>query len=777
MSARQEWFSTQELAGLPGLPKTVSAVIRWAEKNLVPSRRKLRGKGSEYPREALPEATRTYLDAQDMQTVLAHLQITPPPAPAGVLVPLEKLPTVRSQGRALMLADPGAVDSTPAQRERDLARRLVLRALTDLQQAGALSTRAAAQQLLDHAQAGLLPPALTAKLQQAADERGRDGRATLPSVNTLRRWAHDAATGQGLTPRASAVPDLRVRGWYGPFFALTDRPQKPTLRMAYEQLLAAWRPEWADAPGAPAPSYHAVVRAYAKRSELDKLKGRHTGSALRARKFFHKRTYEGLAPFTEVHSDGWNTHFTAPHPVTGKFRTYEVWHFHCVATRYVTPLAIALTENTDVIVEGLRRCIRVGGIMAIWQTDHTSSVKNDRVKEEIVGLADRLGITVVHPQAVGNSQANGIAENWNKWLDRESRVLATYQHERMDSGTFVRVRRLTNRMVKAGDAADRDALRKEAMRMGKGIVFDSFDQAENWLQGLVGKWNAHPHRELPKVLDVATGRMVHMSPQQSLDAAIAAGWQPVKLSDAQLTDQFRPHYKKRVRRGTVTPYDGMRYHHEALAHHEGQDVLVAVDADDPLHVWVKDLEGRLLAVAKFVASVSGRRDSMREYTDRKRADAQIRLREQQIAAIEAGIAAPALEMDDGSRTFVWPAAPQEHQVPVAGNMVPPRRAAPADERPASYLDSWRKLSELQAASGTALPPAADAPAAPVRVTLPPRPAPEAPRTLADTYALIEAQTARRLALEARAAEEAAAAKAREEDEDGGDADLRVAAGG
>lgn len=687
MAARQEWFTTQQLAGMPGMPGTERGCLKWLEKNLAISRLKVRGKGREYSRDSLPAETQAHLQKLDLQEVL---QALPAAATAAADTPAPNLPALRAN-QAVALHGEVSHQLTDAQRQRDLARRLVLRAMRDLQAALGCSVKSAAEEIHRRHRSGELPAVLLLKLQQATDDaRQRYGAtAGLPSVNTLRRWAQLQAEGRSLAPRPGNLPDLSVRGWYRPFFALTDRPQKPTLKWAHEQLLAAWQPEWADAPGAPPPSYKAVVRAYNKRSQVDRLKGRHTGSALRSKMFFHKRTYAGMAPGTEVHADGWTTHFTAPDPKTGAYVTYEVWHFHDVATRYVTPLAVGLTENTDVILQGLERCIRVLGVPCIWQTDHTSSVKNARVKsldDDHAGLDERLGLTVVHPQTVGNSQANGIAENFNTWLDREARELATYQHpSRMDSGTFVRVRRITNAMVKAADRpAERARLRAQAMKLGKGIVFDSHADALAWLDGKTAKWNAHPHRELPKLRDEATGRMVHMSPQQSLDAARAAGWQPVALTEAELVEEFRPHLRKKVTRGTVTPYGGMRYHHPDLAHHEGEEVLVAVDRDDPAHVRVKDLQGRLIVQASFVAAVGPRTESMAEHTDRKRAEAQIRRREQQIERIEQQLAPAALEL--GGEPLRMPD-------PAIFDLAPLARSQPAEESPDERL---AKVLELGA---------------------------------------------------------------------------------
>lgn len=584
-------------------------------------------------------------------------------------------------------------DATEQARQRAYSRGYVVRQLVRLQEELGLSERAACALLLEQAQGGRLSPTAYGMLLQARDERGRTGRAgadALPQVRTMERWMSRARQGASLLPVPSADVRLQVRPWYAPLFALMDRPQKPTLRWAHEQLLRHWQPAWADAPDAAPPSYDQARRAYEKRSGLDKLKGRHTGSALRSRTMYQHRTYAGLKPFDEVHADGWTTHFTAPHPVTGEFVTREVWHFHDVATRYVTPLAVGMSESTDVILAGLRACIAVGGVMAVWQTDHTSSVKNARVRDEISGIAERLGVSVVHPAEVGNSQANGIAENFNTWLDREARELATYQApERMDSGAFTRIRRITNAMVRAGaqgQPAERARLRAEAMRLGKGLVFDTDAQALAWIEERAVRWNSRPHRSLPKLRCPQTGRMRHMTPQESLDAAVAAGWAPVALTAEQLTDVFRPHLRKHVRRGTVTPYGGQRYHHPDLAHHEGDEVLVAVDPDRPEDVWVKTLDGRLLCVARLVEAVGPRTQSMHEHSQRKRAAAQIRRRELQIEQIERAHAGVPLQLEmQGPDTLLHGLHGALHAVPAAAEPLPalgqaPQQAA-ADVRP------------------------------------------------------------------------------------------------
>lgn len=505
------------------------------------------------------------------------------------------------------------------------------------------SVKAACQTLINCARSGMLPEAVVATLRKSRDSRGRPSPDGLPSARSLERWVAQNRAGGDLLPKKNAA-DMSVKPWYALAIALKQRPQKPTTKWIHEQIVAQWDSAWGDEP----PSYDVVYRFFREKfSHLEQLRGQHLGSSLRSHMFYQHRSAAGLAPFVEVHADGWNTHFTAPHPVTGEFVTYEIWHFHDVATRYVTPPSIGLSESFEVISKGLENCIRVGGVPAVWQTDSTGSVKNDRMKlDPVTSIAERGGITIVHPQEVGNSQANGICENFNTWLDREARELATYQGAKMDSLALKRVKKLTDKMVRAardGDLATRDKMKREAERAGKGLVFDSRDHAVAWLLGKIDKFNHSPHSSLPRTSDPVTGKRRHQSPAEALAAACEAGWKPVLMDEAHLVDLFRPHVRKTVRRGTVSPFGGQRYYHSELPHHEGQEVQVAIDIMDAATVWVKDLEGRVICQADFVEATGYRAMSMYEYALDKRARAQVKRKESQIEQIHERMAPPAIE--------------------------------------------------------------------------------------------------------------------------------------
>lgn len=562
------------------------------------------------------------------------------------------------------------------------ARQAVRTAVLRLQEQAGCSLKRAVVTFLTQAQAGRLEASVaSAVLSMARDGRGRKSAiqaAGFPSERSLYRWL----AAEDLTPK-KPQREMQAKPWMWVAAELYARPQKPTLQWVHEQVAANWNASW----GKPI-SYDTLARFFREKySKLDAMKGRHHGSRLRSHQRYQHRTADGLEPFMEVHADGWTTHFTAPHAVTGEFVTYEVWHFHDLATRYVTPPAIGQSESSEVILKGLENCIRFGGVPAVWQTDSTGSVKNRNVEfDPISSLSNRAGISIVHPQEVGNSQANGICENYNTYLDREARELATYQGSGMDTLVHKRVKKLTEKMVKAaraGNLSERDLLKRQAQTQGKGIVFGNFEEAVAWINGKVHKSNNTPHSSLPKIKDPASGRMVHMTPQQALDAAREAGWQPVAMDEASLIDLFRPHVRKTVTRETVSPFNGQRYYHPVLGDFNGEEVMVAIDTMDGSRVWVKDLQGRLLCEASFMEATGYRSLSYYEYALEKRANAQIRRKEQQIEQIEQRMAAPALEMQQFGQVLPFSIASHSALRPIAQSTP---EAAVVVQEPAAQAD-------------------------------------------------------------------------------------------
>ena len=266
---------------------------------------------------------------------------------------------------------------------------LVLRKVEELERAGAKSVRAACISLLHTARAGLLPEALVTTLRSARDKRGRSSPDGLPSLSSLAFWVMRERRGDSLIPKKRR-PDEEWQPWHFLALDLKQRPQKPTTQWVHDQLVKNWVTTLGEKP----PSYDQVTYFFREKySVTDLLEGQYQGSALAAKKSCVKRTTDGETPFAEVHADGWNTHFNAPHPVTGEFVTYELWHFHELVTRFVTKPAIGLSESQSVILVGLENYIIEMGVPHIWQTDSTNSVKNKTVEQDPwISVAARAGM-------------------------------------------------------------------------------------------------------------------------------------------------------------------------------------------------------------------------------------------------------------------------------------------------------------------------------------------------------------------------------------------------
>ncbi|MBW7901223.1 MAG: Mu transposase C-terminal domain-containing protein [Rhodocyclaceae bacterium] len=618
------------------------------------------GKKRLYPAATLPKPIADALQLARLHQHMAALPvpaITSEPSPGAtspsLVAPL--FPVASASATGLSLRTTAGDATAPALTSRQLDVERARERLLDFIAAFPGSIARAIDHLNAERYAGRLPLPLVWAFDNAWDKPRANLRLT---VKTYHNW-RQAKARRGRAAPKRIQPDMEIKPWYGLLLALRQRPQGSCYTWIHEQLVKRWDRAWGD----DTPSYDAVRRVCVEKlSVIDQLKGRWTGSALRQHKHWKPRTSDGMVPWQEVHADGWNTHFTAPHPQTGEFVTYEVWHFHDVATRFVPPPGIGLTETYEVITAGLERCVRAGGMMAILQTDSTKVVKRSPrfTADPFAALSERAGITVVHPVEVGNSQANGICENFNTWLDKQARELATYQGKGMDSLSLKRIKKLTEKMVKAataGDLVERDRLHREAERAGKGRVFRSYAEAEAWINAVCDHWNDEPHRELPKIADPLTGRRRHQTPREAMQAHIDAGWQPVALSDDHLVDLFRPHVRCKVTREAVAPIGNkQRYRFPGLGAWNGQEVLVAIDPMDWRAVWVKTLEGELLGVADLVEASGYRAKSQYELAEEKRASAQIKRKTDDIAKIRA-------------RSGLQIAAPVASQIVIGGRVI------------------------------------------------------------------------------------------------------------
>lgn len=628
-----KWMTPQELAGMPGVPGTVSGLIRLAKREGWEGQRRLGSKAIEYNIAVLPPETRQALLAKQVQAVtLEHAETTSESALS--------VPTKRTRAMRLV---PGRDELDHRQRLVRDARQLLVNLVKTITTRTGMNLKRACVHLLDMAAAGELSNAQLLALAIANTKGclnwavkledgfpvaiplpGQDLQASAchTSLRSLQRWfaEHKDRGSDALAP-GKREADTSIKGWVPYFLAQMQRPQKPSIADSWREMCKTLPAEIKP------PSYDAVYRWYTQKySNLDKRRGRHQGSARNPHEGYITRTSEGMAPMLEVHSDGWGTHFTAPHPESGKYVKLEVWHTHDVATRYVFPPSIGFSESMLVIMECLRNTVAFGGVPAVWQTDNTGSVKNDRVSfDPVTSIQARMGVHIVH-NLPGNSQANGICENFNQYLDSRARHLATYMGRDMDSLAAKRVLKLTQKLVKAETREARQALVAEAEKAGAGHLIQSYEEACALICQWVDEYNHRPHSALPKITDPVTGKRRHQTPAEAWQAHVANGWQPIPVSTDELADLFRAHETRRVRRGRVTLYQ-QDYYHPELEHHNGDEVQVAYDLYDGDRVWVKNLAGRLICEAKVVAARAYRVQSFYEMATGKRLDAAIKRHE------------------------------------------------------------------------------------------------------------------------------------------------------
>ena len=115
----KEWFTAQELAGLPGMPGTDRRVRSWAKKNLTIVRNKIRGegKGYKFSLHSLPRETQSYI-AQTGQFLQPTAASCAEPIQAGTPLPIHDCAATQPggfSGTALPCSLPlGVVEERPS---------------------------------------------------------------------------------------------------------------------------------------------------------------------------------------------------------------------------------------------------------------------------------------------------------------------------------------------------------------------------------------------------------------------------------------------------------------------------------------------------------------------------------------------------------------------------------------------------------------------------------------------------------------------------------------
>lgn len=558
----KSYWSCAELAALalPGYPATDRNWRDLVTRESWESRpREGRGGGLEYRPPAAIAAM--ILATQVSAPTVSSLPATAPALPTGMATP--SVPAAFYSPHEL----------TDKQRlERD-ARQGVLGAIRHLQDQAGCSREAAMHTLLVSARAGKLEAHLDKMLRLARDRRGRAGDG-YPSTRTLKRWLG----AQDLTPRI-AVQDMAIPAWAAAFLRYYQQPQKPSIAQAYRQFCNA-------NPGE-RPSIHQVRRFLDKMGAVSLETGRRLPRELKHIKPFVRRTTDHMWPDDCYTADGHTFDAEVAHPRHGKAFRPEITTVLSVSSRKCVGWSIGLAESTWGVLDAQRHAIETHGIPALWYFDRGPGFDNLMQSDELIGFIARWGGEITHSIPY-NSESRGLEERSHRtFLIPAAKKLPTYMGAAMDREARQKIHKIT---------------RADIRLTGTSRHLMAFDDFKAFLRTEIDAYNARPHSALPKIIDPATGKKRHMSPDEAWAAALAEGWNPTLVTPAERDDLFRPYTTAKVLRGEIRLFNNLYFSHDLTEFH-GETVRVGYDIHDASRVWVRShQDGSLICVAEFEAN-------------------------------------------------------------------------------------------------------------------------------------------------------------------------------
>ena len=596
----KEWYSAQELAGFPGMPKSAEGVHvragrgKWKSREVKAACRG--GKRREYLAadvlKSLPGEER-----DGLQAVLLGGAPTFSPPVVDVTGEIAAVPALRISTalapRTPMVPALRPLSAPPAVFEAEetthlkrwqrqvMTARVALLVEVERRQILLGSTDKAVGQVVALAKSGQLSGGLQDLVAVANARRG--GNRTL-CRGTLYAWIKKRQTGGTVALAPKDVEKDEVPVWASALVEVYNVPQKVSIGDALERLGNGWVPGYTG----PIPSAPQVRRFLKKRSALDRERGRKTGSELRSQRAYAIRETGSLQPFDVVTLDGHTVKATVAHPKHKRAFSPEMCAAVDYATRYCAGWSIGLSETTETVGDCLRDVMTVregkpvGAIPAILYTDNGSGEWGKVNADELTGRYARLGITFT-TGIPGNPQGRGAIERFQQscWF-RLAKKLPTYRGKDMDRNTSRKVYKLVDKQLKAEGSSPLLTPWAEVIRMA---------QAE------IDAYNHRPHRSLPKITDSVTGLRRHLTPTERLAQFIEAGWRPTLPAPGELADVARPQMRVNVRRGRLNVF-GNYYGAPELEHYEGE-MIVEYDIHDAATVRVRDPNERLVCIARF----------------------------------------------------------------------------------------------------------------------------------------------------------------------------------
>lgn len=440
------------------------------------------------------------------------------------------------------------------------------------------SQRGAILAFLDDLNNGWLSPEL-ASLANHANDKGRG-----LSRGTVSRWFASRESGGllALAPKKTREKEA-APAWLKAFLKYYRQPQKPSIAQAYGRWCG-------DSNMAELPTIRQVRHALANLPEIEKQRGRLGSHELKALKAYKARDVSDLLPASVYVADGKTFDAEIAHPLHGQPFKPEITTIIDAFSRKIVGWSAALDENANAVIDALLMAARTNGIPAIFYSDNGRGYKNKAMEDSLTGFLSRLSITPTHAIAY-NSQAKGVIENFNKRWTTLSREFPTYIGRDMDREASTLAHKTT---------------RKELALSGVSSLLPSWNEFLAACQDLIDNYNNRPHRGLEKIIDPATGKRRHMSPNEVWQQALSGGFKPYLVSDDEARDLLQPWVIRKTRRALVD-WLGNSYFAIELEKYHGKDVIVSYDIHDAAKVVCREIitidgeraPGKMIAEAKF----------------------------------------------------------------------------------------------------------------------------------------------------------------------------------
>ena len=452
----RNWYTSQELAGLPGLPGSVPGVRKLAAREEWDSRKRAASKAMEYPFACLPPETQAALMAKSIAEVEA---------------PVTAAPVVMAEQKAVAPAAKGSSKLNDVQRAVMVARLCLIREIERM--CAYTSQNRAIDVLVKQARDGALSEYLTDRIALANNKKTGD--RTL-SERSLKRWlsAYRATGETGLAPLRQRA-DLTIPEWAKDFLRCYQRPTKPSVAASYAEFSRRYE--------GTLPSIHKVQRFLKKLSPEALNVGRMSPQELKALQPFRRRSTKNMFPGDVYTADGHKFDAEVINPITGKPYRPEITTVLDVATRRLVGISVGEAESAIGVLDALRDAVSKS-MFSIFYVDNGSGFDNDMVRE----VVDRLGGTMQHSIPY-NSQARGLSERGHQtiWV-RAAKKLTSYIGADMDKHAGTRVHRLG---------------RKQLKETGATRLMPTFGEFMAGVEDEIANYNSTPHRGLEKFRDAA----------------------------------------------------------------------------------------------------------------------------------------------------------------------------------------------------------------------------------------------------------------------------------